>query len=131
MRRDALYGDGGKLAGQIIPRGELAGVPALLEAMQSRAFRGSAYAARCRGARQSPVGTRLAAYFHGSEDEVKGWVSTGWSRPEGAELDTVVERLKALKLTVRNTPIDGPAVDGVCLFTGKPAVERILIGRTY
>jgi prolyl-tRNA synthetase len=42
-----------------------------------------------------------------------------------------VERLKALKLTVRNTPIDGPLVNGACLFTGTPAVERILIGRTY
>ena len=130
LRRDALYGEGGKLAGQILPRADLAGVPALLEAMQDHLF---AEAAARRDAAIRPVTNwdELAAYFKGGEDEVKGWVSASWSRPEGAELDKVVERLKGLKLTVRNTPVDGPAAEGACLFTGSPAVERILIGRTY
>jgi prolyl-tRNA synthetase len=39
--------------------------------------------------------------------------------------------LKALKLTIRNTPLDAAAADGACVFTGEPAVERILIGRSY
>jgi prolyl-tRNA synthetase len=43
----------------------------------------------------------------------------------------VVERLKALKLTIRNAPTDAAPADGACLFTGRPAVERVLIGRAY
>ena len=130
LRRDVLYGDGGKLAAQIISRGELSTVSAMLEAMQSGLF-AEAAARRDAAIKSVTSWDEIAAYFHGGEDEVKGWVSTGWSRPEGANLDAVVERLKALKLTVRNTPVEGPAVQGACLFTGESAVERILIGRTY
>jgi prolyl-tRNA synthetase len=54
-----------------------------------------------------------------------------WSRPSGKALDKIVTELKALKLTMRNSPIDAAPADGVCFFTGDPAVERILIGRTY
>ena len=54
-----------------------------------------------------------------------------WSRPEGAELDAVDAKLKALKLTIRNTPLDGGAVSGTCPCTGKPAVERIYVARSY
>ena len=54
-----------------------------------------------------------------------------WARPSGAALDKIVEQLKALKLTMRNTPLDAAAADGTCFFTGEPAVERVLIGRTY
>ncbi len=60
-----------------------------------------------------------------------GWVEVQWARPTGAVLDRVVEQLKALKLTIRNVPRDGPAADGSCLFTGAPAVERIYIARAY
>jgi len=60
-----------------------------------------------------------------------GWVEVQWSKPTGAALDKVVERLKALKLTIRNAPMDAAAVDGACLFTGEPAVERVLVGRSY
>ena len=61
----------------------------------------------------------------------KGWVRASWSRPTGDELEAVVERLKALKLTLRNAPTDQPATFGPCVFTGKPGVEEILIGRAY
>jgi prolyl-tRNA synthetase len=72
----------------------------------------------------------LAAHF--AEDKrYPGWVELCWSKPTGAELDAVVARLKALKLTIRNTPMDGGAVEGTCLFTGKPAVERIYVARAY
>ena len=55
-----------------------------------------------------------------------------WSKPTGAALDKVVERLKALKLTIRNAPMGqrGPP-SGACIFTGDPAVERVLVGRAY
>ena len=60
-----------------------------------------------------------------------GWVEVQWSKPTGAALDAVVERLKALKLTIRNRPMDAAAADGACVFTGEAAVERVLVGRSY
>jgi prolyl-tRNA synthetase len=54
-----------------------------------------------------------------------------WSRPTGAALDAVVERLKALKLTIRNAPQGAAAVDGACVFTGEKAVQRVLVARAY
>ncbi len=60
-----------------------------------------------------------------------GWVEVQWSKPTGEELEQVVERLKAHKLTIRNVPMDAAPVDGVCIFTGKPAVERIILAKAY
>jgi prolyl-tRNA synthetase len=72
----------------------------------------------------------LANFF--SEDKrYPGWAEVVWARPTGSELDTVVQRLKGLKLTIRNTPLDGEPVSGTCLFTGAPAVERIYVARSY
>ncbi|HVJ02434.1 MAG TPA: proline--tRNA ligase, partial [Sphingomonas sp.] len=65
------------------------------------------------------------------EGEKPGWVEVNWSKPTGAELDKVVERLKALKLTFRNVAIDAAPAEGDCIFTGRPAVERILVARAY
>ena len=48
-----------------------------------------------------------------------------------AALEEVGNRLKALKLTIRNAPLAQPASYGVCIFTGAPAVEEILIARAY
>ena len=75
--------------------------------------------------------TDLAAHFKGDEAKFAGWVEVQWARPTGAALNTVVEQLKALKLTMRNTPIDAAPADGTCFFTGEKAVERVLVGRTY
>jgi len=72
----------------------------------------------------------LAAFF-GEDQRYPGWVELGWARPTGAELDAVVAQLKALKLTVRNTPMGGEPVSGSCIFTGRPAVERIYVARAY
>ena len=52
-------------------------------------------------------------------------------KPTGAELEAIGDRLKALKLTIRNAPLDQPATFGACVFTGRPGVEEILIGRAY
>lgn len=76
----------------------------------------------------------IEAYFGAGEDEDKGfrgWVLAPWSKPVGADLEAVDRRLKALKLTLRNAPLDQPPVSGPCLFTGAPAVESILIARAY
>ena len=78
----------------------------------------------------------LAAYFGPAEadDEggaFKGWVKVAWARPEDSALDAVAERLKALKLTIRNAPRGQDGVTGTCLFTGAPAKEYVLIARAY
>lgn len=70
-------------------------------------------------------------YFAGSDEEFKGWLKISWSKPSGAELDQVDNKLKGLKLTIRNAPLKQPESFAPCLFTGKPGVEEILIGRAY
>src|SRR3546814_20474051 len=60
-----------------------------------------------------------------------GWAEVQWSKPTGAGLDEIVETLKGMKLTLRNVPLDAKKVDGSCIFTGAPAVERVLVGRAY
>jgi len=73
----------------------------------------------------------LESHFAGNDEEFKGWVRVSWSRPTGEGLEAVDEKLKALKLTIRNAPLDQPAEFFPCIFTGKPGVEEILIGRAY
>ena len=51
--------------------------------------------------------------------------------PRGADLEAVDNKLKTLKLTIRNAPLQQPAEFAPCLFSGKPGVEEILIGRAY
>ena len=74
----------------------------------------------------------LADYFgSGDDDGFKGWVKAPWSRPEGAELSAIAEKLKGLKLSLRNAPLAQPETHGPCLFNGKPGVEDIYIARAY
>ncbi|HEU0161334.1 MAG TPA: aminoacyl--tRNA ligase-related protein, partial [Rhizomicrobium sp.] len=47
-------------------------------------------------------------YFSGDEDAFKGWLKVSWSRPSGAELEAVETKLKGLKLTIRNAPLQQP-----------------------
>lgn len=131
LRRDRLYRADGKLDSAVIARGDfIAGTAALLEDMQT------ALHAEARQRLESHI-VRDVTDFAGLErmfaDGAKnpGWAEVAWSRPTGVALDAVVERLKALKLTIRNAPMDHPAADGACMFTGDPAVERVLVGRAY
>ncbi|MFM2302076.1 MAG: hypothetical protein RLZZ84_1812 [Pseudomonadota bacterium] len=72
----------------------------------------------------------LEAFF--AEDKrYPGWVELEWSRPTGAALEAVVAKLKTMKLTIRNTPMDAAPAAGTCVFTGAPAVERIYVARAY
>jgi prolyl-tRNA synthetase len=73
---------------------------------------------------------QLKAVF-AEDQKYPGWVELGWSRPTGAALDAVVATLKALKLTIRNTPLDAVAPSGSCFFTGDLAVETIYVARSY
>ena len=137
MRRDRLR-DGDKVKSQALARDEfVAQAPALLAEIQQSLFEEAK--ARLDANIRSDLTSfeQVAEYFGQLSDEdeetsaFKGWVRAPWSRPTGAELDKVVERLKALKLTLRNAPSQQPASIGPCVFTGQPGVEEILIGRSY
>jgi prolyl-tRNA synthetase len=43
----------------------------------------------------------------------------------------VSDRLKALKLTLRNAPLEQGVISGACVFTGAPAVQNVLVARAY
>ena len=128
IRRDRLYQESGKLNTAFVAKADFAaGAVAMLEEIQTNLH------AEAKERLHSNIRrdvTDLAAHF-GGDDKFVGWVEVQWSRPTGAVLDGIVEKLKALKLTMRNTPLDAAPADGVCFFTGEPAVERVLIGRTY
>lgn len=136
MRRDKLR-DGDKVAMHQRPAAEfVAEAPGLLDAIQAALF--AEAKARLDGNIITDVTTfdGLAAFFGAPEadDEggsFKGWVKVAWSRPEGAALEAIADKLKALRLTIRNAPLDQPPVRGSCLFTDKPALEYVLIARAY
>ena len=128
LRRDRLYKEDGKLDSAFIPRDDFVRQAAsLLAEIQTKLF--SEAKTRLDHNIRRDV-TNLEVHFKG-DDKFVGWVEVQWARPTGDGLDKIVEQLKALKITIRNTPMDAAPVDGVCFFTGESAVERILIGRTY
>ena len=131
IRRDRLYREDGKLDSVATPRdafveavsGVLADVQGALHVESMERLRANIV----------PIDDFAALETHFA-DGVKnpGWVDVRWAKPTGAALASVVERLKALKLTIRNAPIGQTGCDdGACIFTGQPAVERILIARAY
>ncbi|MBU1606570.1 MAG: proline--tRNA ligase, partial [Alphaproteobacteria bacterium] len=132
LRRDGLWdASTGKPAFQNPSREGLGeALPAMLDEIQSRLL---AQAQERREANIIRDVTEMAAVeAHFAEDQrYPGWLEVQWSKPTGAALDAVVERLKALKLTVRNVPVDAAPADGACIFTGEPAVERVLLARAY
>jgi prolyl-tRNA synthetase len=129
LRRDRLYNDDGKLNTAFMLRNEFIGAASgLLQEIQSGLYEEAK--ARLDANIRRDI-TDLGTYFKGDEENFAGWVEVQWARPTGAALDKIVEQLKALKLTMRNAPLDAAPVDGSCFFTGQPAVERVLIGRTY
>ncbi|MFN7719550.1 MAG: aminoacyl--tRNA ligase-related protein, partial [Sphingomonadaceae bacterium] len=129
IRRDRLYKEDGKLATAFTPRAEfVASAAALLEEIQNGLYADAKERLEANIRRDV---RDLAQHFAGDEAKFAGWVEVQWSRPSGKALDKIVTGLKALKLTMRNSPIDAAPADGPCFFTGNPAVERILIGRTY
>ncbi|WCT78472.1 aminoacyl--tRNA ligase-related protein [Novosphingobium humi] len=131
LRRDRIWREDAKtnFVGQ--SREEfVAGAAALLEDIQASLHR---EATEKRDANITRGLTTLAelAEFFAEDKRYPGWVELNWSRPTGAALDKVVEQLKALKLTIRNTALDAAPAQGLCPFTGEPAVERIYVARAY
>ena len=132
LRRDALWDEAsGKPAFTTPSREEAAaGIGALLEDIQSALFAAAA-ARRDASIRRDIATMQDLEAFYSSGEKYPGWVEVQWARPTGAALEKVVEQLKALKLTVRNVPMDAAPVDGACIFTGEPAVERIYVAKAY
>ena len=131
LRRDALWAENGKPAFQAPSLDDAAAqMSDLLEEIQNNLFE-QAKAKRDENIVRG-VGTisDLAEHFSSGRKH-PGWVEVQWSKPSGEALQKVVEQLKELKLTVRNVPINSAAVDGECIFTGEPAVERIFVARAY
>ncbi len=131
LRRDQLWTDAGKVNFIGQDKDEFVGRAAAdLEAVQQALHEQAAARRDAQIERGITDLEGLKAFF--SEDKrYPGWAEVVWSRPTGAALDAVVQTLKALKLTIRNSPIDGEAAAGTCLFTGGPAVERIFVARAY
>ena len=131
LRRDRLYTDAGKLASSAQERGEFVSGLADLLADVQMALHAEARAKLDAGIRRDVTDMAgLEAHFAEGE-RFPGWVELPWAKPTGAALEAVVERLKALKLTIRNAPIGAEPVAGACVFTGEPAVERVLVARAY
>jgi len=131
LRRDRLYRPDGKVNFIGQDKAEFLGQAASeLEDIQASLF---AEAAARRDAEIHREVTDLAGLeaFFAEDRKHPGWVELAWSRPTGAALEGVVQKLKALKLTVRNTPMNDAPVSGTCPFTGEPAVERIYVARAY
>jgi prolyl-tRNA synthetase len=131
MRRDQLR-DGDKVKSVVKPRVDFLEMAVQLLAEIQAGLYAEAKARLDNNIRRDILTFEaLAAYFGEDEESFKGWIRAPWSRPGGEELEAIGAKLKALKLTIRNAPADQPATFGPCLFTGKPGVEEILIGRAY
>jgi prolyl-tRNA synthetase len=133
LRRDKLR-EGEKVGIQTIDRSAfLASVETILPDIQRTLY--AEAKARLDGAiRDDFASFDDLAQYYGADDEdgaFKGWARVPWSRPTGAALEKVGERLKALKLTIRNAPLAQPKSLRACIFSGAPAVEEILIARAY
>ncbi|URW75299.1 proline--tRNA ligase [Sphingomonas donggukensis] len=130
IRRDRLYREDGKLDSQVVAKDALvADAAAMLEGIQAGLFEEAHDRLR---ASIAPVEDWAGVEAMFADATKPGWADVRWSKPTGAALDAVVARLKALKLTIRNAPMGQTGADsGPCIFTGEPAVERVLIGRAY
>jgi len=60
-------------------------------------------------------------------DEKGGFISAHWDGTSETE-EAIKEKLKA---TIRCIPLDNPAEDGLCIYSGRPSKERVLFARAY
>ncbi|WP_158800489.1 proline--tRNA ligase [Pedobacter sp. L105] len=56
-----------------------------------------------------------------------GFISAHWDGTSETELK-IKEETKA---TIRCIPLDNPLEDGVCIYSGKPSIQRVLFARAY
>jgi prolyl-tRNA synthetase len=132
LRRDQLWNAGnGKPAFTYPAHGEfVAEAGAVLEAIQQGLYE-EARARRDANITRGLTGWAAVVDHFEKGGKYPGWVEVEWAKPTGAALEAVVEKLKAVKLTIRNVPRGAEPASGACIFTGAPAVERILVARAY
>ncbi|MEZ6021841.1 MAG: His/Gly/Thr/Pro-type tRNA ligase C-terminal domain-containing protein [Hyphomonadaceae bacterium] len=103
IKRDALR-EGEKIKTHTLPRADFVGeAPAMLEAVQKAMF-AEAKTRPDPNVRSGVKSFEEVVDYYGTEEgsrEFKGWLRVSWSRPTGAALEEVGDRLKALKLTIR------------------------------
>ncbi|WP_209347621.1 proline--tRNA ligase [Pontixanthobacter sp. CEM42] len=131
LRRDALWAESGKPDFHAPSKADAAEqIPAILEEIQTKLF------TEARDRRDANITRDIATMdqlteFYNDNAQYPGWVEVQWSKPTGPALEQVVEQLKALKLTIRNVPMNAEPNDSPCIFTGEVAVERIYVARAY
>jgi prolyl-tRNA synthetase len=132
LRRDNLWNaETGKPAFETPSREALAeSISDLLTGIQTALFE------EARERRDAQIVEEVSSFddvraYYSKGSKFPGWVKVAWSKPTGATLDKVVEQLKDLKLTIRNVPMDAPAPDGPCIFTGETAKEWIYVAKAY
>jgi prolyl-tRNA synthetase len=132
IRRDQLR-NGEKIQSQALPRQQFVGdISALLESIHSALYDSAKQRLLANIRTDIASFKALGAYFTSGDEDFRGWARVPWSRPEGAALAKVEQQLKSLKLTVRNAPLDqDPLTDQRCVFSGEPAREFVLVGRSY
>ena len=131
IRRDRLWNDAGKINFAAQSRDAFLDAAAgELEDIQ-RSLHAEATARRDASIVRGIDSLDALTAFYGDDAKYPGWVELVWAKPTGDELEQVVQTLKASKLTIRNTPMNGDPVSGTCMFTGRPATERIYVARAY
>jgi prolyl-tRNA synthetase len=142
IRRDQLR-SGEKIQSQALPRQHfIEQISALLGSIHS-ALHESAKQRLADNIRTDIVSfAALAEHFKTADDgsgdedsanaDFRGWARVAWARPQGVALAKVEQQLKGLKITVRNAPLAQPPItDQRCVFSGEPAREFVLVGRSY
>ena len=134
IRRDRAR-QGEKIRFESLSRAELVSqAGAILAEIQSSLHREARERLRANIIEGLATRADLESYFReaGDTESFRGWALVPWARPQGAALEAVDRELKALKLTIRVAPLQQEGFEGRrCLFTGEPATEMVLIGRTY
>ena len=129
LRRDNLRDNSGKVVQHQSTQSDLvAALPSLLEEIQDGFLDRSQKFLDEHDHSDIRTPDELATLFESGEP---AWATVPWSNPTAEELSMVVDLLKDLKLTVRVVPFAQGEVGERCIFTGKPAVENIVLGRAY
>ncbi len=134
IRRDRAR-NGERIESKTLQRNELAQTAGALLTEIQATLHAEAHA-RLAANISSQFGTfdDLESYFKDSTDTdaFRGWAQVAWAKPEGAALEAVDAKLKALKLTIRNAPLQQESAEGRrCIFSDAPAREFVLVGRSY
>jgi prolyl-tRNA synthetase len=133
MRRDRPRA-GARIDSASLKRGEfIAAVPGLLTEIQNALHEAARTFLTSNITSEITSFAELEAYYReAGEESFRGWARVAWARPQGSALEKVEQQLKALKLTIRNAPLEQQAVEGRrCVFSGAPAEEQVLVGRAY